>query len=323
MSGVLVVSHARDTHAGAVLAELGDLGTQAVVLDLGAFPQRATVTFDYEADVPGITYTHDGREPLDLNAFGAVWWRRPQYVDMSHVDDDAGRLFSEGEWDEALAGLWPMLDAYWVNEPHTDRRASRKAWQLKEAKRIGLRVPRTAITNDPDVARAFVVSCGGPQHTVYKSFSATFAAWRETRRLRPEELDLIETVRVAPVIFQEYVPAGVDLRITVIGDEVFPAAIHTDATDYETDFRMSLGRGVGIVPDSLPGEVEDRLLALMRRLGLVYGAIDMRRTPDGDHVFLEVNTAGQWLFVEQETGQPIARALAEALAKGAATRGSI
>ena len=51
----------------------------------------------------------------------------------------------------------------------------------------------------------------------------------------------------------------------------------------------------------------------MRRLGIVYGAIDLRRTPDGRHVFLEVNPAGQWLFVEQATGQPIARALARAL----------
>jgi hypothetical protein len=44
--------------------------------------------------------------------------------------------------------------------------------------------------------------------------------------------------------------------------------------------------------------------------------VDLRRTPSGEHVFLEVNTAGQWLFVEQATGQPIAQALAEALVAG-------
>ena len=52
----------------------------------------------------------------------------------------------------------------------------------------------------------------------------------------------------------------------------------------------------------------------MRRLGLVYGAMDLRRTPDGDHVFLEVNTAGEFLFVEERTGQPISRAIADWLA---------
>ena len=57
------------------------------------------------------------------------------------------------------------------------------------------------------------------------------------------------------------------------------------------------------------------LLALRRRLGLWYGAIDLRRAPDGEFVFLEINPAGQWLFVEYATGQPIAQELAALLAR--------
>jgi len=63
----------------------------------------------------------------------------------------------------------------------------------------------------------------------------------------------------------------------------------------------------------LPDEVQALLHALMARLGLVYGAIDMRLTPDDRYVFLEINPAGQWLFVEQESGQAIAAALARLL----------
>jgi hypothetical protein len=51
----------------------------------------------------------------------------------------------------------------------------------------------------------------------------------------------------------------------------------------------------------------------MKRLGLVYGAIDLRRTPDGRHVFLEINPAGEWRFVEERTGQPMTAAFAELL----------
>ena len=58
----------------------------------------------------------------------------------------------------------------------------------------------------------------------------------------------------------------------------------------------------------------DRLRELMARLGIVYGAFDLRRTPDGDHVFLEVNTAGEFLFVEERTGMPITDAVASWLA---------
>jgi glutathione synthase/RimK-type ligase-like ATP-grasp enzyme len=60
----------------------------------------------------------------------------------------------------------------------------------------------------------------------------------------------------------------------------------------------------------LPTAVTDKLRLLMQRLGLVYGAIDMRLSDTGEYVFFEVNPAGQWLFVENAPGQPIARALA-------------
>jgi glutathione synthase/RimK-type ligase-like ATP-grasp enzyme len=64
----------------------------------------------------------------------------------------------------------------------------------------------------------------------------------------------------------------------------------------------------------LPAALVERLQAFMRHLGLVYGAIDMRRTPAGKYVFLEVNTAGEFLFIEERTGQPIGRAVADWLA---------
>ena len=51
----------------------------------------------------------------------------------------------------------------------------------------------------------------------------------------------------------------------------------------------------------------------MARLGLRYGAVDLRRTPDGRYVFFEVNPAGQWLFVEERTGLPITERVAALL----------
>jgi hypothetical protein len=66
----------------------------------------------------------------------------------------------------------------------------------------------------------------------------------------------------------------------------------------------------------LPAEVGEKLLAPMRRLGLEYGTIDLRLTPDGEYVFFEVNPAGQFLFVEHVCGLPVRRVLAGHLANG-------
>jgi glutathione synthase/RimK-type ligase-like ATP-grasp enzyme len=129
----------------------------------------------------------------------------------------------------------------------------------------------------------------------------------------PAERRTLDAVRIAPVIFQEYVPAEVDLRVTIVAGDVFAAAIHSADTDYPVDFRMSIGQAQ-VEAAALPAEVVGQLHALMARLGIVYGAFDLRRTPEGEHVFLEVNTAGEFLFIEERTGQPITDSLASWLA---------
>ena len=101
-------------------------------------------------------------------------------------------------------------------------------------------------------------------------------------------------------------------RVAVrVGEQIFAAAIHSQETEYPLDFRLALDTtGVRMSAVELPSGVEDALRRLLKAAGLRYGAIDMRMTPDGDYVFLEINPAGQWRFVEEVTGQPITDAMA-------------
>jgi glutathione synthase/RimK-type ligase-like ATP-grasp enzyme len=207
-----------------------------------------------------------------------------------------------------------MLDALpcaWVNPRAADEAAHRKPYQWEIAQQVGLRLPRTLVTNRPEEARAFIERVGVGK-AVFKAFVASIEAWRETRLVEAADVERLEQVRYAPVIFQEYVE-GVDLRITAVGDRLFPCEIDARNTSYPMDMRMVVGESV-VSPVELPPGLHDALLALQRRLGLRYGAIDMRRTPDGEYVFLEVNPAGQWLFVERLTGMPIGQAVADLLA---------
>jgi len=316
---VLIISHAADIHATTVIERLQHRGEPVRLLDLATVPGQTALAIDYQSeDEPRALLKQAGQQDLDLSECRSIWWRRPQRFDLSAIGDAEAFAFAYNEWHEALAGLWQLADAFWVNNPVDDEVASHKAFQLREAAAVGLRIPRTLITSDPETARAFIDSLGF-ERTVFKVFSATEHTWRETRVLRREELEQIDDVRLAPVIFQEYIPAEVDLRITVVGDRVFPAAIYSQDTAYKVDFRMGMD-DARIAATELPDDIVANLKNLLRRLNLVYGAVDMRRTPTGEHVFLEVNTAGQWLFVEQATGQPIAEAVAGALASASLPR---
>lgn len=306
---IIVVSHPADAHGNNVVARLVQQGADVVAFDTSAFPRDVGLTVAQpDAGLWQATARIDG-QVRDLTEARVVWWRRPLpfrvHDDLTGQED---RAFAYGESHAAITGLWSSLDAHWVNDPERDQVASRKMAQLKRASSLGLRVPRTCITNDPGAATAFVER-EGPDHVVYKSFSATEQSWRETRVLRADEAALLANVQYAPVIFQEFIPASVDVRVTIIGDHVFPAAIRSQETRYPHDFRMDL-ESAQIEPHQLPAEVTVGLQTLMASFGLVYGAMDLRLTPDGDYVFLEVNPSGQWLFVELRTGQPITATMA-------------
>jgi glutathione synthase/RimK-type ligase-like ATP-grasp enzyme len=249
---------------------------------------------------------------IDFAKVRSIWWRRPQQFQVDPaVQNPTYAQFALNESAEAITGLWQALDVFWINDPARDAIAHRKAHQLRLAREIGLPIPETLITNDPAAARRFIEHQG---KAICKAFSATETNWRETRLVGEEELANLDNVRFAPVIFQRYIEAVYDLRITVVGGEIFPAAIYSQDTAYAVDCRIDIGRA-RIEAVSIPEAVQTQLHELMDALGLVYGAIDMRLQPDGTYVFLEINPAGQFLFIEGVTRQPIARSVAGCLAQ--------
>jgi hypothetical protein len=308
---ILVVSHPADDHLRPVLDELRRIGSESLVLDTATFPTQVAVSARHGEDGDAWEATVNG-QPVDLTRCGSGWWRRAlPFQPDARIADPAQASWAVNECYEATSGVWDALPITWVSPPRVIEQTMMKTWQLPAARAAGLRIPRTLVTNDPRAARAFVDEVGVGR-TICKAFSATVENWRETRLVGPAEYAVLDQVALAPVIFQEYVPAEVDLRITAVGDELFVAAIHSQEIPYPVDFRIYLD-SVRMAADTVPPEVEKGLLLLLERAGLRYGAIDMRRTPDGEHMFLEVNPAGQWLFAEEATGLPITAALARLL----------
>ncbi len=311
---ILIISSPDDVHAQAVMTELSRLGRPHRLLNLSEFPSQLRLTARLDGDQSDFTLTFADGARISMDEVSAVWWRRPQAFGFpAEIKDPAHRYFAQSEANTAFQGMYQSSEALWVNNTARDAAASHKPWQLKLAREVGLSIPETLITNDPEEALAFWQQY--PGEVIYKPFLQTYHAWRETRRIQQEDEPLIEAVRLTPVLFQRFVPAVCDLRVTVIGDRLFAAAAR--AEQYELDIRFNTD--AKYQPHDLPARVEERLFALMRRLGLEYGAVDFRLTPEGEYVFLEVNPAGQFLYIERATEQPIAAALAEHLARGTAT----
>jgi glutathione synthase/RimK-type ligase-like ATP-grasp enzyme len=278
------------------------------VFDLADLPDRATLSIDYDdPSSPRVLADLAERGTADLTEATAVWWRRPQAPSLEAIVDQDAFGFSHGEWHEATNGVYQLIACPWMNQPVRNEVASRKAVQLALAAQLGMRVPRTLMTSDAVRARAFVER-EGIGNVVYKTFAATHQVWRETRLFRRDDFDMLDSLRYAPVIFQEYVPAVADLRVTVVGAELFAMSIDARGTSYEVDFRVDMARAKTDVAE-IPDPLVKRLRRMMDRLGLAYGAIDLRLTDGGDYVFLEINPAGEFLFAEHGAGLPITDAV--------------
>jgi hypothetical protein len=305
---ILIVSFHDNAHVEAVLEHVS---RPVTVFDVADFPSRASLQVSFGDGGDRLRLAANGRHEVPIEDVGAVWYRRERPLELDPaLTDPASRLFAWSESTEALTGVWRALDCFWMNPPAADEAGQRKVRQLQLARRAGLLVPETLITNDPSSARAFTVE-RLERGVIRKALRNIAEAPRPTALVTAEDLTRIGDVRYAPVTFQELVPADLDLRVIVVEDEIFAAAIRS-GPEYRTDYRMGIS-SAEFSPYTLPDGVASALLELHHQLGLVYGASDFRVTPSGEHVFLEVNPAGEYLFASERTGQPVPQAIAACL----------
>ncbi len=175
-----------------------------------------------------------------------------------------------------------------------------KPYQAQLIQRCGFEVPSTLITNDPADVRLYVRE---HRRVVYKSISSVRSIVRE---LRPPSASELARLRNLPTQFQERVP-GTDVRVHVIGAEVIATAVRSEATDYRYAGRD--GKAVELEATEVPDDVRSRCLALSAQLSLPFCGIDLRRADDGRWYCFEVNPSPAYSFYEEQTGQPISRAL--------------
>jgi hypothetical protein len=311
---ILVVSHGDDAHAPPVMEAVARLGRRCALLDLAAVPRQVQASFSAGRASNGASLLGLGGERLEANEIEAVWWRRPRPYVVDEALSPAGAAYATAQVHAALSGLWGSLCAGWMNEPWADERASHKPAQLAAAEAAGLAVPPTLISSVPAEARSFLLELGDRQ-VIQKPLRPVETNWRPTRFITPADRDRLEDLRLAPAILQAYVP-GVDIRVTAAGDRLFATAIDARRTGSPQDFRPVYAQAE-VTSCQLPAEVERGIRRLLGTLGLRYAALDFRRSDDGQHHFLESNPAGQWLFLEDRTGQHITQGVAEALVAAA------
>lgn len=181
---------------------------------------------------------------------------------------------------------------------------SSKPYQMQSIREHGFRVPDTLITNDPECVQRFQAN---RPRLIYKSASSVRSI---VHTLDPEDSARLQRIRWCPTQFQEFVE-GVNVRVHVVGDRVFATRIETDAIDYRYASRD--GKEAKLSPVDLDEDVSHRCAVLANFLGLPFAGLDLKITPHDEVFCFEVNPSPGFSYFQQETGEPIADAVAEYL----------
>lgn len=303
---VLVYSYFPDAHAAAVAWALERAGATVTLWSNSDFPQKASglLNYDLEAEATG----RIGDATTAFTGSDVVWFRRTAAARLPDSAHAADRHFIELEWrDFVMSAQYLSAEngAFAVNPPASFRHGNLKPLQLHWAKQVGFRIPPTLVTSDPEAVQRFTER----QHrAIFKTMNVV--GWEDpagqkfavpTTELQGFDETYSESVRLAPGIYQAYVEKDFEVRVTVFGQTVVAVRIDSQSDPRsQVDFRLAwlVGQVKGD-PITIPDEIRRRTLDLMRRMGVIYAAMDFIVTPTGEWVFLESNNAGQFLWLEE------------------------
>lgn len=298
---ILIVTHKTDFTADYVINKLNERNIDYKRLNCeDLLVQNCSINLDGNLNYSIINETK----------FESVWFRRTQLAEISGLTIYE-KAYILNETDSLLKNLFSIIDGKWISNPFSVYMAENKLYQLKVAKEIGFKIPPTLVTNTKSELKLFFEKHN--RNIIIKPISQTrienkdCASYIFTNKVTQEQIENLENFDLTPCIYQKEIIKDYEIRITVIGDKVFAAAVNSQS-DKETkiDWRKKKLKFKKI---KIPNEIEKLCIKLLKNLNLAFGAIDIIKDINGEYIFLEINPNGQWAWIEAETGMRISDAL--------------
>lgn len=260
-------------------------------------------------DIVNNNYKIDNNFKLEFDGetnFGSVWFRRTKLpnIDNQNLEE---RFYLLNEYESLLKNLFCTIDAKWLSNPFSIYQAENKLFQLKVATSLGFKIPNTLVTNSKEDLKKFyfgnskgIIIKPLSQSRIYNDNETEFIFTNVLKEKHIEELDKYD---LTPCIFQEEIEKSIELRVTVVGENIFTAGINSQIFEAtKTDWRKEK---LEFYIEEIPNEIKEKCLSLVKKLNLKFGAIDLIKDKKGNYIFLEINPNGQWAWIESETGLKI------------------
>jgi glutathione synthase/RimK-type ligase-like ATP-grasp enzyme len=304
---VLVATTPEDIHATMVQIALRELGHKATLWMPGDLPETAVAGWSISDAATDVLSAGQGEDALALETADVFWFRRTMEVHIGREMHPADHAMAVNETRSFVRGLYALASdrCVAVNGYTQAMAAEIKPHQLRIARRIGMRIPETLVSNDPALIRDFIRRMG-PGGTIYKPFNT--AIWQSDGRMAfsytsvvgENDLPSDNTLRLTPGIFQRRLDKAFEVRVTCMGRRLIAVRLDSQAVaGAALDWRSAQNSSLRPTAIALPPVVAEQCRRLLDALDLRFGCIDFVVTPEGEYVFLEINQMGQFLWIEE------------------------
>lgn len=306
---ILILTDKFDKHADIVCEKLRNTNFKHFRFDLDTESlKRSHITFcngDWTISQNAIN--------VSAKAIDAVWARRA-FVELSLEEvniNDPGFKIWRGEWNKTLLGLYNSLKfVKWLNPLAKSYQAENKYLQIERAKEFGFITPPSIVSNEKTELIRFAETYG---EVVMKLMNQEFYQDADgefkglyVNKVSVSDLAVFEEIGENPIVLQAYIDKAYEVRYTVIGEDHLVCKIESQKSGLaNVDWRRY---DIPNTPHHImqpPIEIKEKINKFMQSLDLQFGALDFIVTPANDWYFLEINTMGQWLWIEDLTGLKI------------------
>lgn len=291
----LIVGNSADLHVQAVVSAMN---TEPAIIDAASFlDSPATITAE-------TLEIHGARVKL-----GPGWLRRlapdgwAENIDAPGIDA-ACRSAAVS----ALATIARDERFAWLTALDHLGGAENKPYQYRRAAAAGVPVPEWIVTTDPDAVPddgKWVAKALGPGSFIDDNGNGRIVP---TRSIHTGDREAIARV---PFILQRLVDARTHARVVTVGRTVVSATL--PATDLPLDWRTSPAGHYGFTPNPAPDHVHQFALDAAASTSVGYSAQDWILDTAGNWWFVDLNPAGQWLFLPDAVTFHITSAIARHL----------
>lgn len=240
----------------------------------------------------------------------SIYFRAPIFLrELPHTEKSLENILYKEQWMSFIRNLLIFENILWANNPEKTYKAENKIVQLKYAKNIGFTIPNTIFANyAPKLQneKYIIKSLDTAFFNIDENEGFVYSNIVDKKELQEANL------KWAPITIQDYVSPKTDIRVTVVGNEVFATDITINGKGVDGDWRI-VKDDVKFNSVTLPTAVKNNCIELVKQLGLNFGAIDLLKTDKNDYIFLEINPTGEWAWLVHTASQPIPKSFANML----------